>query len=107
MALSIVIAATALACAPSPSLEPIDEATARQQLIDRYAQLFGDKTYRNPLDGNHYPYPALGVDAFQRVERVGEVWELDIAPPAGVSVHGRVDLYGRWVELTRVEFAPD
>lgn len=94
-------------CGEAVSVDIIEESTAKQLLIERYQQLFAGKYYLNVVDNKHYPFPEIESGDFDRVMRDKIAWNLEIVPPAGLTVIGRVDLRGEWAELTTVHFAPD
>jgi hypothetical protein len=85
----------------------IDGAAARRLFVARYQQLFGDKYFLNPVDGKYTRFPEIEPDSIDSLERTPGAWSIKATPPAGVSVVGRVDLQGRWVDIESVSFASE
>jgi hypothetical protein len=105
----IIISALAIACvlfAGTPDGD-IDETAARKLAIQQYHKLFLDKYFFNPVDKEHYKFPELDAKFFHKAEVKDGCWWFVGDPPAGVYVYAKVDLKGRWVQLTRVGFAPE
>jgi len=99
--------ALALGWAQSTEASRIEENAAKQLAAERYQQLFADKFYRNPVDGQYRPFPKLTARQFTFAKAAPDGWTVESTPPAGVYVHARVDLKGQWVDLTRVGFAAE
>lgn len=84
----------------------IDEATARKLAIQQYHKLFSDKYFFNPVDKKHHKFPKLNGAYFHKADLKDGCWQLAGDPPAGVHVYAKVSAGGKWVQLTRVGFAP-
>jgi hypothetical protein len=86
--------------------EQIDEVVARKLAIQQYHKLFFDKYYFNPVDKKHHKFPKLDGKFFHKAKLQGGAWQLAGDPPAGVHVYAKVSIDGKWVQLSRVGFAP-
>ena len=85
----------------------IDEAGARALAIEQYHRLFLDKYFFNPVDRKHHKFPKLDAKFFHKVEIKDGCWQLAGDPPAGIHVYAKVSLDAKFVQLTRVGFAPE
>jgi len=61
---------------------------------------------KKPGELQYYQFPELAANYFHKAELKDGVWLLEGAPPDGIFVFAKVSADGKWVQMTRVGFAP-
>ena len=85
----------------------IDGAQAQKLFLARYRELFLDKYRQDRESGAYYRCRDFPDDYEAHLLRKEDHWLVALEPPAGSYAVGRVDLFGKWVDITEVGFAPE
>lgn len=101
----VSISVVGLLSGEAHSSELITELKAKQLVLQKYRQLYGDVYFLNPVDKKYIKFPLLDISHFDYIKKTQCCWIVEGEPPAGVYVTAKVSLNGEWVVLTSAGFA--
>lgn len=81
------------------------EDTMKQRVADAFNSRFGELYYRNPLDGQYFPIPALEPGEFRVTSEEDGRTQLVREPLVGMTVRATVDAQSGLIAFEAPSFA--